>query len=101
MKELIYTTVGRLRIAGALEGISLLGLVLVGVPLKHLMKRPEMVEWLGPVHGALFLLYLFLALSAIVEYRWSKKTTAKILLASLVSFGTFYIDREILSKVNE
>ena len=100
MKELLYTTIGRLRIAGALEGISLLVLVFIGVPLKHLMHMPELVRLLGPIHGALFLLYLFLALSTAIEYRWNKSTTAKILLASLVPFGTFYVDRRILSRLS-
>jgi integral membrane protein len=55
---------------------------------------------LGPVHGALFLLFIFNTLSVGVEQKWEfRKTTWKVILACFIPFGTFYIDRKILSKV--
>lgn len=59
-----------------------------------------MVKMMGPIHGSLFLLFLFNALSVGVEQNWKfKKTTWKVLLACMIPFGTFYIDRKILSKI--
>jgi integral membrane protein len=100
MIHLLKTKVGRLRIIGFLEGLSLLALVFVAVPLKYLFNNPALVKAIGPVHGAIFLLFLFNALSVGVEQGWRFKTTTwKVLLACFIPFGTFYIDSKILSKI--
>ena len=99
MKNLFKTNIGRLRILGFLEGTSLLLLVFVGVPLKYFASASTFVKVLGPVHGALFLLFLFNTLSVAVAHGWKFKTTTwKVLLACLVPFGTFYVDRTILRR---
>jgi integral membrane protein len=91
------TNIGRLRIIGFLEGVSLLLLLCVGVPAKHLYGDPSIVKMLGPIHGALFLLFVFQTLQAGVEQKWKFSTTTwKVLLACFIPFGTFYIDRKIL-----
>ena len=100
MKNLLTTTIGRLRLLAILEGISLIVLIGVAVPAKHLYGNPALVRAVGPVHGMLFLLFVFNALSVGVEQRWKfRETTWKVLLACLIPFGTFYIDRHILSKI--
>jgi integral membrane protein len=99
MLQLFKTNLGRLRIIGFLEGVSLLALVFVAVPMKYLLHDPGAVKILGPVHGALFLLFVFNALSIGVEQKWNfRKTTIKVLLACMVPFGTFYIDKKILKR---
>ncbi|MCI9845533.1 DUF3817 domain-containing protein [Flavobacterium pectinovorum] len=100
MTHLIKTNIGRLRILGFLEGISLLILVFIAVPLKYILAQPAGTKIMGPIHGALFLLFIFNALSVGVEQRWSfKNTTWKVLLACIIPFGTFYVDSKILSKI--
>ncbi|RZM27276.1 MAG: DUF3817 domain-containing protein [Pedobacter sp.] len=97
MIHLFKTPIGRLRITGFLEGISLVLLVFVAVPLKYFLHYPMLVKMLGPVHGLLFCLFVFLTLSVGISYRWSfSKTTWKVLLACMIPFGTFYIDKQIL-----
>ena len=101
MNNLIKTKIGRLRIIGILEGISLLLLIFIAVPFKYAFKNPIGSEIIGPIHGALFLLFVFNTLSVGVEQGWKFKTiTWKVLLACIVPFGTFYIDRKILSKID-
>lgn len=96
----LHTRTGRLRLLGFLEGISLLLLVFVAVPAKYFFHSPSLVKALGPVHGAIFLLFLFQVLSMGVEQRWTfRHTTWKVILACFIPFGTFYIDRKILSKL--
>lgn len=98
--NLLKTGIGRLRIIAILEGISLLTLVFIAVPIKHMMDNPAFVKIMGPVHGALFLLFLFNTLSVGVEQNWKfKETTWKVLLACMIPFGTFYIDWKILSRL--
>lgn len=100
MIQLVKTNVGRLRIIGFLEGLSLLILVFVAMPLKYAADNPAVTKFMGPLHGALFLLFVFNTLSVGVEQRWRfKNTTWKVLLACLIPFGTFYIDRKILKKI--
>ncbi|WP_415327278.1 DUF3817 domain-containing protein [Chryseobacterium sp. MMS23-Vi53] len=100
MINLFKTKIGRLRIISILEGISLLTLVFIAVPLKYGFDNPAFVKMMGPIHGSLFLLFLFNTLSVGVEQNWKfKETTWKVLLACIIPFGTFYIDRKILSKL--
>jgi integral membrane protein len=100
MKDLLNTKTGRLRIIGLLEGISLLALIGIAVPAKYVYDNPALVKTIGPIHGLLFLLFIFNTLSVGVEQRWQFKTTTwKVLVACMIPFGTFYIDRKILSKI--
>ena len=97
MIQLIQSKVGRLRLIGFLEGISLLALLLIALPLKYVLGIPEFSKVIGTIHGALFLLFIFNTLSVGVEYQWKfKETTWKVLLACIIPLGTFYIDRKIL-----
>ena len=100
MKKYLTTAVGRLRLVGFLEGVSLLVLVFLAMPLKYIWNNPEWVKIIGPIHGTLFLLFVFIALRVGVEQTWSfKDTTWKVLVACIVPFGTFYVDSKILSKI--
>lgn len=97
MLNLFKTPIGRLRIIGFLEGISLILLVLIAVPFKYLGGQPMLVKLVGPVHGLLFTLFVLMTLSAGVTYRWKfSETSWKVLLACIIPFGTFYIDKTIL-----
>jgi len=98
--SLSTSNVRQLRLIGLLEGVSLLLLLGVAVPLKHLYGSPALVRSLGPIHGLLFLLFIIKTLSVGVEQRWKfAETTWKVLLACMVPFGTFYIDYKILRKL--
>jgi integral membrane protein len=100
--SLLTSKVRQLRLIGWLEGLSLLLLVGVAVPLKHFYGSPALVRALGPIHGLLFLLFIIKTLSVGVEQRWKfSETTWKVLLACLVPFGTFYIDHKILRQLPE
>jgi integral membrane protein len=96
------TRIKRLRIIAFLEGVSLLVLVGVAVPMKYILGDPYWVRVIGPVHGLLFLLFVVNTLSVGVEYGWKfRSTTWKVLVACVVPFGTFYIDRKILAPMNK
>ncbi|WP_080779169.1 DUF3817 domain-containing protein [Chryseobacterium phocaeense] len=100
MMHLFKTKIGRLRILAILEGISLLTLVFIAVPMKYGFGNPALVKMMGPIHGTLFLLFLFNTLSVGVEQKWKfRETTWKVLLACVIPFGTFYIDYKILKRL--
>ncbi|MES2618408.1 MAG: DUF3817 domain-containing protein [Bacteroidota bacterium] len=100
MIQLFKTKIGRLRIIGWLEGVSLLVLIGIAMPMKYFFNLPIGTQIMGPMHGALFLLFVFNALSVGVEQQWRFSTTTwKVLLACIVPFGTFYIDSKILKPI--
>ena len=102
MIQLVTTKIGRLRILGFLEGVSLLILIFVAVPLKYYFGNPTLSKTLGPIHGAIFLLFLLNTLSVGIEQNWKFKTTTwKVLAACFIPFGTFYIDNKILKYLKD
>ncbi|MDN5214757.1 DUF3817 domain-containing protein [Fulvivirgaceae bacterium BMA12] len=100
MKKYLYTDIGRLRLLAFLEGVSLLLLVFIAVPIKYYYDNPALVKAIGPAHGVLFLLFVVNALKISVDYRWKLKTTLMVLVACVVPFGTFYIDSNLLKKMH-
>ena len=84
------------KIVSYLEGISYLLLLGVGVPLKYLANDPSWVKALGMPHGILFMAYIILAIVVRQIKNWDVKTTIIVLLASVIPFGTFYIDKKYL-----
>jgi integral membrane protein len=100
MNKFFTTSIGRLRLLAFLEGISLLILMFIAVPYKYLWQNPSLVKSIGPIHGGLFLFFIFETLRVGVEQHWKfQETTWKVILACLVPFGTFYIDYKILRNI--
>ncbi|GAA4339001.1 DUF3817 domain-containing protein [Mucilaginibacter gynuensis] len=100
MQKYFNTKIGRLRIVALFEGISLLILIGIAVPLKYAFHDASLVKTMGPIHGLLFLFFVLNTISVGVEYKWKfSETTWKVLLACIIPFGTFYIDYTILSKI--
>jgi integral membrane protein len=91
---MLSTPIGRLRVIAILEGISYL-LFAVTMPLKYMLEMPGPNFYVGMAHGWLFMLYIILALIAIVKYKWNMKQTLLTLAASLIPFGTFYADAKL------
>lgn len=101
MIKLLQTKIGRLRIIALLEGISLLILVFIAMPAKYYFDNPSITKLMGPIHGALFVFFTINTLSVAIEQNWKfRQTTWKVLLACIIPFGTFYIDRKILKPQN-
>ena len=84
------------RVVGFLEGISYLLLLFIAVPIKYLMNDPQYVKLLGMPHGLLFVLYIIMAFLIKSKMKWTFKTFVVVILASIVPFGTFYVDKHFL-----
>lgn len=85
------------RILGFLEGLSYILLLFVGVPLKYIANNDAWVKALGMPHGLLFIAYVFLTIVIHSKLNLNNLTTFKLLIASILPFGTFYTDRKIVS----
>ena len=84
------------KIISFLEGTSYLLLLFVGVPFKYLGDNPILVKGLGMPHGILFLAYIVMALLIRKQAKWDGMTTFIVLIASLLPFGTFYVNKRFL-----
>lgn len=84
------------RIVSYLEGISYLLLLGVGVPLKYLAGNDAWVKALGMPHGLLFVAYIFIAYMVKTKLNWNNTTFLIVLAASVIPFGTFYVDHKYL-----
>ena len=86
------------RIIALLEGISYMLLLFIATPLKHFSNDPTYVRLLGMPHGLLFIAYIAIAVLLKPEQQWNKRTFLVILAASLIPFGTFYVDKKFLAQ---
>lgn len=85
----VRTEAGRFRLVAIAEAISWAGL-LIGMYFKrvHSSGTEIGVQIFGPVHGVLFLAYLFTALMVAMAVGWSARTWILALLGSVVPLGS-------------
>jgi integral membrane protein len=84
------------KLIALLEGTSLLLLLGFAMPMKYLFQEPIFVKTIGMAHGLLFIAYLILAIMQKIASNWSLKTLAIVSIASVLPFGTFYVDKKYL-----
>lgn len=84
------------RIVSFLEGVSYILLLFIATPIKYFGDDDSYVKMLGMPHGILFMVYVILAFMLKTLEKWDSKTFRIVLLASILPFGTFYIDRKYL-----
>ncbi|HVE74420.1 MAG TPA: DUF3817 domain-containing protein [Mycobacteriales bacterium] len=85
----------RYRVLAWVVGVVLLLLSVVAMPLKYLGDDPRLVETVGPLHGALYAVYLVVAIDLGRRRRWSAGKTLLVLLAGTVPFISFVAERRI------
>ena len=86
------------KIIALLEGLSLLLLLFFAMPMKYVMEEPVYVKVIGMAHGILFIVYIILAVILKIEENWDWKKFGIICIASIIPFGTFYIERKYLKN---
>jgi integral membrane protein len=67
------------------------------MPMKYYFQEPIFVKTIGMAHGVLFVIYIILAIMAKIELNWSFKKMGIICLASVLPFGTFYVEKKYLN----
>ena len=85
-------------LAALLESISYILLLFIAVPIKYLWDDPTYVKLLGMPHGILFIGYILLSVLGKSRYEWTNIDFFVISIASLIPFGTFYVDKKYLKK---
>ena len=84
-----------LRCVSICEGISTLVLFGIAMPLKYLGNMPMAVTIVGSVHGALFVFLVLMFLLAIRRVPIPEKLAMHGIVAAVIPFGPFVIDRRL------
>jgi len=84
-----------------LEGVSLLVLLFVAMPLKYIWDQPGAVKIIGWLHGALFVLFMLLVLRVYDQKSWPFKKLVYAFVAAFLPFGTFVFDRQLKEDENK
>ncbi|MFN8671699.1 MAG: DUF3817 domain-containing protein [Candidatus Sericytochromatia bacterium] len=94
MKEL-----NKLRTTSILEGISFIILLFIAMPLKYKFGLPIAVKITGSLHGLLFVLLIVFLADAKGKNLIPMDLIIKIFIASLIPFGTFFMDKKIKAHI--
>ncbi|BAM92205.1 conserved membrane hypothetical protein [Bradyrhizobium oligotrophicum S58] len=87
----------RMRALSLIEGSTLLLLVLVAVPLKHLAGFAIATRIMGPIHGLAFLTYVWMLIQLATSGGWSRAEIIRMTIAALVPFGGF-VNARVLAR---
>lgn len=99
-QNLEHEQLKRLETASLFEATTLALLVCIAVPAKHVFHWPLGTQFLGPVHGLAFLLYLWTALQTISGGGWSTGDRLRLFLVAFIPFAGFFNIFWIRNKAN-
>lgn len=97
----MQSKIGRLRLVAFVEGVSFLLIIFVTMPLKYFAEWKLGNKIMGYLHGVLFIVYILQVVLIGITERWPIKTIFWALVASVVPFGTFYLDHKVLKPMQE
>lgn len=86
------------KIVALLEGVSYLALFgnMLFIKPNNMELYKSLLYPIGMSHGILFITYIILAVMLKIELNWDWKKFAIICVASVLPFGTFYIEQKYL-----
>lgn len=91
----LKTQLGKFRLLALVEGVSLLLILFVTMPLKYAFQIPAPNKVMGMIHGILFMLYLVVVIYMTIKYSWKMRKMILALVASIIPFGTFWADKKL------
>lgn len=89
--------INNLRLLAIIEGVSLLTLFFVAMPLKYYFNLPEAVTVVGWVHGLLFMGFVFYAVAVAQKIKLPDSMLFMLIVSSMLPFGMVYMDRKLKS----
>ena len=87
------------RVLANVVGVLLVILVFVGIPLNHLADEPIVSQIVAPLHGYLYLGYVVVSFLLSRQFRLPLPRTLLVLLAGLVPFLTFIVERRLTRDI--
>ena len=79
----------RLELALLVEAATLILLVGIAVPLRHLLGKPLAVTVMGPVHGLAFAAYLWTIIQTAAGGGWRKPEWLRLMATAFVPFAGY------------
>ena len=93
----VASALRRFKVMAVVVGIGLLVLVL-GVVLRYGFDN-EALRWFSPVHGLLYMAYLVTTADLGLKLRWSVPRMVGVMLAGVVPFFSFFMERKVAREV--
>jgi len=90
-----------LRLMALAEAATLLLLVFVAVPLKHLADMPLATRIMGPVHGAAFVAFLWFVTRAWSEGRVDGAGALRLFVGATIPFGGIVNERWLRRRAED
>lgn len=100
-KPLDVAFLTKLRILGAIEGVSTLLLFGVAMPLKYMAGIPLAVSIMGSLHGVLFMALVALNAIALDRVPIGTKTAVAGVVGAVIPFGPFVVDHLCLKPLTD
>ncbi len=89
----------RYRIMAYVVGVGLIILVCVGVPLQYAANSPGVVRVVGPIHGALYIVYLLAAADLARRARFGLLQMGAMVCAGFVPVVAFLVERQVVHRL--
>ncbi|WP_442916939.1 MFS transporter [Lysinibacillus sp. 54212] len=81
-----------LRVAGIVDGISLIALLFIAMPLKYYGDLPMAVTVVGALHGGIFVAYALSILFTQLRVQWHVGLSFLAFFVAFIPFGNFIFD---------
>ncbi|WP_299866762.1 DUF3817 domain-containing protein [uncultured Hoeflea sp.] len=82
-----------MRYAAFAEAVTLVALVCIATPLKRLADVPAATAILGPIHGAMFLFFVWIVIRSWAEGLVNGPGAGRLLVGAMIPFGGFINER--------
>lgn len=89
----------RYRVIAYTVGVGLIVLVLIGMPLQFAADNKSVVEVVGPLHGALFIVYLLFTADLGLRTRMNPVKLVLVMAAGTIPFLSFVAERKVSHDV--
>ena len=86
------------RTLSLIEGISLIVLIFIAMPAKYQFGLIDSIWIVGMTHGILWLAYVVLSVAVSHYQKWSVTFWLFVLLASIIPFACFFLDRKLKTE---
>ncbi|MFC4353903.1 MFS transporter [Chryseomicrobium palamuruense] len=98
LKEKQYLPIRLFRFFGIIDGISLLILLGIAMPLKYWAGLPLAVTFVGSIHGAIFIGYIVTIVIVQLTVRWNVYWSLLGIAAAFIPFANFLLDRAVKKR---
>lgn len=86
------------RTFGILDGVSLVILFFIAMPLKYFADMPQIVSVVGAIHGAIFTCYAISVIIAQLAIQWKFRWTLFAFVVAFIPTANFFLDRYISKR---